>query len=405
MKKQINNNNLVAAPITSLEKCTGCQACKQICPHNAIDMIEDDEGFIVPQRNSNCTNCRACVKICPIINNVKTGELLNESEVYLLRHKDNNIVKKSSSGGAFTAIVQEYDTGNCIIFGAEYENNFRVAHNFVQNGENIDRFRKSKYVQSDVKDTYVETKKFLLSGKKVIYSGTPCQIAGLRNYLGKDYINLLCVDLICHGVPSQKVFNKYIDFLEKKTNSKVKSISFRERIKEKDKWNSRCVSIMLSNNQSIVQDLSENEYLKGYHSKLFYRKSCESCKFASIKRNSDITIADCWGIENVYKDIDANEGYSMVVVNTKKGAQLFDKIREKQEVKKLSLDFAILHNYNFNRPTKFHKNRKMFYENVDSICFDKLINKCLKKELIKAKIKRSVPRFLKNILNKFLGRK
>lgn len=400
MKQQPNELTII-----SPEKCTGCQACRQICPHKAIDIIEDEEGFLFPTKNANCTNCKLCINICPIINDVKRNENLEESIVYLFRHNDENVIEKSSSGGAFTAIVQDLYDDNCVIFGAEYSDGFKVIHSYVQDINDLDKFRKSKYVQSDVKDTYAEVKDFLIAGKKVIYSGTPCQIAGLRNYLGRDYHNLLCVDLICHGVPSYKVFRKYLEFLHKKYNSKVKEITFRKRTTEQEKWNSRNISILFDNNKCIIQNSLENEYLNAYHRALNYRKSCGNCKFASVERNSDITIADCWGIENLYKDIDVHRGYSMVIVNTQKGKELFDKIRKHQEVKPLSIDFAISSNAQFSQPAKFHKNRKMFFENLDKLQFDKLVNKCLRKELIKAKIKKAVPKSFKRILKSFLRRK
>ncbi len=402
MKQQVNDflNTVISA-----EKCTGCQACKNVCPRRAIDMVEDSEGFLLPVKNSNCTDCKLCLKTCPVMNDVKKSKVLNESKVYLLRHKDEDVVNLSSSGGAFTAIVQEYDSEDCVVFGAEYENDFKVSHNYVQCIKELDKLRKSKYVQSDVKDTYAEVKDFLIAGKKVIYSGTPCQIAGLRNYLGRDYHNLLCVDLICHGVPSYKVFRKYLEFIERKYNSKVKRVTFRERKKEGKNWNSKNISILFGNGRSIVQSSTQNDYLKGYHNKLFYRRSCENCKFASIERNSDITIADCWGIEKVFKDIDVHKGYSMVVVNTEKGERIFEEVKKHQDVKQLSLNFAISSNAQFSHPTEFHKNRKVFYDNLDKMQFDKLVNKCLRRDLIKARIRKVIPKSFNEMAKRFLRRK
>ena len=402
MKQQATN---ILDTVIPTEKCTGCQACRQICPYNAIDMIEDEEGFLHPVKNSNCVNCGACSKICPVVNEVKRYHVLDESQVYLLRHKDDEVVKHSSSGGAFTAIVQAYYDKNCIIFGAAYEENLKVVHNYIKDIKELRKFRKSKYVQSNVKDTYSEVKKFLLDRKKVIYSGTPCQIAGLKNYLAKDYENLLCIDLICHGVPSQKVFDKYIEFLEKKYGCEIKEISFRERTKKNDKWNSRNIAILFNDGKKIIEDSITNRYLLGYHGRLFFRKSCGTCKFASIKRNSDITIADCWGIEKLFKDVDVHEGQSLVIINTEKGKKFFEKVKINQNVTPLSIEFAILSNAQFSSPTKFHKNRAMFYDNIDKIQFDKLISKCLKSDLIKTKIKKIIPKSFKKLLKKLLRRK
>ena len=193
--------------------CTGCRACEKICPKDAIQMVQDSEGFIYPEIDElKCIKCGLCQKVCPNVNSVK-NELI-EQKVYYGVHKDEEILRKSSSGGAFTAIVEAFCDKDYIIFGCTMNEKFEVYHDYVDNKKDIIKFRKSKYLQSNVKDSYIKVKEFLKNGKKVIFTGTPCQISGLKNFLGNiKQEKLLCVDLICHGVTSQKVFNSYIEGL------------------------------------------------------------------------------------------------------------------------------------------------------------------------------------------------
>ena len=364
--------------IIQKNKCTGCQACRQICPKDAITMIEDEEGFLYPEKNQKkCTECGLCTKICPIINDIKIEDRIEKQEVQAVSHKNKDIIIKSSSGGAFTSIVQAFCDKDYVIFGAKYGDRFEVIHSYIEDKTDIDIFRKSKYVQSNIKDTYREAKRLLNENKKVLFSGTPCQIAGLRKYLNKDYQNLFCVDLVCHGVPSQKVFNKYIYCVEKKYKDKIRKISFREKTFKK-KWNSRNILIEFEKNKKIIENSEKNYFLKGFHNKLFYRPSCKECKFANPKRYSDITIADCWGIEELYPDLDVHRGQSLMVINTEKGKKLLNEINKSQEVRELTLEFAIKSNAQFREPTKFNKNRELFFQNFENTRFDKLINKCVK---------------------------
>ena len=382
----MNNKN---DTIIKKEKCTGCQACRQICPQNAILMIEDDEGFLYPVKDEKkCTKCDLCTKICPIINDIEVKNRLKKQIVEVVSHKEKEIVSKSSSGGAFTSIVQAFCDEDYVIFGVSYEDKFKVVHTYVESISDIEKFRKSKYVQSNIKDSYIEVKRFLNQKKKVLFSGTPCQIAGLKKYLNRDYENLLCIDLLCHGVPSQKIFDKYINYMERKHKDNIKRISFREKV-FKRKWNSKNTIIEFDKGKKIIENSEENYFLKGFHNNLFHRPSCKECKFANPKRYSDITIADCWGIEQIYSDLDVHEGQSLMIINTEKGKKILEKIHSSQNIRKLTLEFAIQSNSQFRQPTSFNKNRKEFFENLEKIEFDKLIKKYIKTDY-KIKIKQII---------------
>lgn len=383
------------------EDCSGCQACKQICPRNAIDMIEDEEGFLYPKKNSNCIECGLCEKICPLQNKILNKTI--EQKVYAGEYKDKDILRKSSSGGAFTAICNSFCDENYVIFGAKFDNNFHVKHDYIEDINEIDIFRKSKYVQSDINKMYLKVKEFLNQGKKVVFSGTPCQIAGLKSFLNnKEFENLLCVDIICHGVPSAKVWNQYIKYVEKKYNSRIKEINFREKIIEDKKYNSRNLKIKLENGKIITENSNKSYYLKGFHNKLFYRPSCEKCKFANSNRISDITIGDCWGINKIHPELDVHKGVSLIVINTEKGNKIKEKLEEYMNLQKLDLNFAIKENAQFREPTKFHKNRDKFYKSIDNnLKFNKKIKKYAK-ESYKVIIKRNITKFIPKKIKKII---
>lgn len=379
------------------EKCTGCRACEQICPTKCIEMVNDKEGFAYPIKDEKkCIHCNLCKKVCPILNKIEKNE--EEPEVYALRNKDENVVLNSSSGGAFTSIMQSFCDNNTVIFGVKFDENLKVVHDYVYDIKDTDIFKKSKYVQSNIGNTYKKAKEFLNQGKKVLFTGTPCQIAGLKKYLNKEYEHLLLVDLICHGVPSQKIFDKYIEEVKSKYKKDIKSINFREKTYKNNIWNSKNIKIKLENNKDIIENSVDSPFLRGYHCNLFLRPSCENCTFANPNRFSDITIADCWGIEKLNKDMNVHEGQSMIVANSKKGKEIIEKIKLNSELIKLNLDFAIENNRQFREPIKFNKHRDEFFENIDKYKFSKLINMYIKKHVLKRKISKIIPLRIKTIL-------
>lgn len=361
------------------EDCCGCEACRQICPKRAIRMDEDYEGFLYPDIDLNlCINCGLCESVCPISNDLKI-EVLQEQKVFSM-HTNNSILRtKSSSGGAFTVLSKTFCDKDYVIFGAIYDEEFNVLHDYIDSIDNIYKFRKSKYVQSRINNSYKQVLKSLKENKKVMFTGTPCQIAGLRQFLKKEYSNLLCVEIICHGVPSNKVWRKYIDYVEEKYDSSIKNINFRHKTDYNGVYNSKNIKIELMNGKQILEDEIKNLYLRGFHNNLFYRKSCTVCKFANPLRYADITIADCWGIEKINPNIDVHQGESMVVVNTKKGLNLWNNIQEQVEILELDLNFAIQSNEQFRKPTSVHINRDAFYKSLDKTAFNKNINRNIPK--------------------------
>lgn len=216
--------------IDDKSRCCGCSACMNICPNNAIKMKIDNKGFKYPiVDDEKCVNCGLCDKVCPYNNEYTKKEIYNKSVAYGGWNNNDEIRKNSTSGGIFSAISKYVLDNNGLICGAIYDDNLKVIHEIVDNIENLKKINGSKYVQSDMKDNFKKIKKYLEDGKLVLFSGTPCQVSGLNSFLGKEYENLYTCDIVCHGVPSPKVFEKYKKELEKAKNSEIININFRDK--------------------------------------------------------------------------------------------------------------------------------------------------------------------------------
>lgn len=376
--------------------CTGCRTCALACPKKCITMVEDECGFYYPVIDkTKCINCKRCIRICPVSNDVPIYNNLEKEVAYSYITNNEEDLLKASSGGAFFDIAKKFINGcdKYAIFGAAFDENIQVKHLYITDIKDIDLLRKSKYVQSDVNDSYINVKKFLNDGYKVVFSGTPCQIAGLKMYLNKEYENLLTIDLICHGVPSQKILNQAIRIEEKTRNIKITKLNFREKVKEKSgKFFSKNLKIC-AENKTIILSPKENAYLQGFQSGLFYRNSCYSCKFASIKRYSDVTIGDCWGIDNNKYDI--HKGVSCIIIHTAKGLMVAKELEG--TLSKLDVKFVIENNKQYSKPAEIHKNRNLFFNNLTDENFEKRVFKYTKKPLYKSvlsKIKRTILKIL-----------
>lgn len=385
--------------ICNKNDCSGCMTCRQICPYNAIDVVIDDEGFEYPIRNDKCVNCGLCTKICPSLNIVKPQKEYKQ-KVYACKHKDNDIIYKSSSGGMFTAIANAFCDENYAIFGVEFDDKFNAFHSYITDISKIDKYRRSKYVQSSIGNSYNDARRLLEEGKKVLFTGTPCQIAGLKTFLNKNYENLLTVDIICHGTPSSKVLNKYIQYMEKKNKSRIVDVKFREKVFKHDRWDSKCIKIKFESNKSIIENGDKNFYLKGFQTGLFYRPSCYRCKYANPVRNSDITIADCWGLQKYYPELNAHQGISMVVINSEKGEKVFNNFKTICSCIPLDDDYAVKENRQFREPAQKNNQRDFFYKNIDSIKFNRLINKCIPPHRIRHIASKMVPESIKRIIRR-----
>jgi len=245
--------------ISCKKDCTGCHGCVNVCPQKCIEMKEDDEGFLYPNVDYNiCISCKKCVKVCPMIIDFK---IINNPIAYACINKDDFIRQNSSSGGIFTLFAESVINSGGVVFGAIFNNDFEVEHNYVESIEKLELLRGSKYVQSKIGFTYKHIKDFLVSGREVLFSGTPCQIAGLKTYLEKAYPNLITIDVICHGVPSPYVWHKYVKYRESKAKSTVKGVTFR---KKHTGWKNYSVSFTFKNDTEYNNTFSKDIYMKAF---------------------------------------------------------------------------------------------------------------------------------------------
>lgn len=323
-----------------LTKCNGCHACFAACPKNCIAMQENEEGFLYPHIDEQtCIKCGLCEKVCPINNPIQADEPIT---AYAAIHKEQDVRLSSSSGGVFTAIATEIISRGGVVFGAAFDEKFNVVHKGVNNVEDLQQLRGSKYVQSTIKDAYQRAERYLQAGKWVLFTGTPCQIGGLHAYLNKAYARLITQDIICHGVPSPMVWRKYLEYRKDLANgANPRKITFRSK---DTGWKRYAVAISFDNNVEYCKGVYEDAMMKAFLQNLCLRESCYDCAYKTKARQSDITLADFWGIEHLHSEMDDDKGTSLVVIQTEKGAELFKDVASAFTLKQTDLDSAIAYN-------------------------------------------------------------
>ncbi|RCX19271.1 coenzyme F420-reducing hydrogenase beta subunit [Anaerobacterium chartisolvens] len=320
------------------KECTGCMACYSVCNHGAIAAGADSRGFYMPViDNDICINCGNCKKVCPANRNVEKSHF--KQEVFACWSNDPELRLGSTSGGIFTGLSKYVLSKGGTVFGAKFDSRFRVVHGSAEDERQLACFRGSKYVQSYMGDTYRDIKKRLDRGILVLFTGTPCQNAGLKCFLGKPYNNLIAVDIICHGVPSPLVFNDYVEYMKKKANSDISSISFRHK---QPGWTVHSMKIDFSNNSSYMADVLTDPYLVGFLQNYFLRDCCHECKYAVLDRQGDITIADFWGyVSNRRKFRNDEKGISLVIINSKTGRDILEAVKGDYVVQKKDMREAL----------------------------------------------------------------
>jgi len=341
--------------------CTGCLACYNACIGKCMEVISDDDGFYYPQINAAaCVKCAICENVCPIIKpeNERRGTG-NTPDSFAVINKNINTLLDSSSGGAFTLLAEQIIGRGGVVFGAKFDEKFKVVHSYTDTLEGLADFRGSKYVQSDIGRSYEDAKAFLLKGRAVLFSGTPCQIGGLKSYLkGANTSLLTCVDLICYGVPSPKIWKRYYNFMVNKEfgGQKIKKIKFRDKA---NGWSGNLFSIA-SDDKSLLQNGRSNFFKRVFLNRLSIRPSCFDCGYKSISRQADISIGDFWGVEKVFPELPADNGVSLVVIHTDKGSNLFDKIKNGAIVKKSDINTVVLYSPFYTNSIKRPVLRDMF---------------------------------------------
>lgn len=340
--------------------CTGCGACAQACPAACIALTEDHEGFLYPQIDTDrCIDCSLCERVCPVINQGPEREPL---KCFAARSCNDEIRRESSSGGLFTHLSQQTIQQGGVVFAAAFDAQWQVRHASAQSIEELAPFRGSKYVQSRVEQTFIEAREALRSGRKVLYSGTPCQIAGLKLFLGRDEENLLTVEVLCHGVPSPKVWGEYLRGVSGGDISAIGSVTFRDK---STSWRRFSLKICSTSGELLLREpLDVNTFLRGFNKGIFLRPSCYACPAKSLKSGSDITLGDYWGVERSHKKFNDNRGTSLVICNTVKGLDAMQGIDIL--AKECSYVEAIKSNPAATRSTTLPPSREKFFEAIDT---------------------------------------
>ena len=367
--------------ITDKHNCCGCSACVQACPKQCINFDEDEQGFRYPFVNKEfCIDCGLCEKVCPYLNQ---GEPKKPLEVYAAINFNEEIRKKSSSGGIFTILAETIIDEGGVAFGARFDKNWEVMHDYTETKEGLEVFRGSKYVQSRIGETYKQACKFLKVGRKVLFSGTSCQIAGLKNFLRKDFDNLLSVDVVCHGVLSPKIWREYL--ISTHNSSDLRAISMKDK---SCGWRGYSYTFISSSGKNFER-ASVNKFQLGFIQNLTLRQSCFSCPAKAGKSGSDITLADYWGIEHIAPEMDDNKGTSFVCCNTEKG--LF--FLHNMELKLIETDYDKSVPYNSCITTSTHEpaQRATFWQSFSKSGISALLAlKPAKQNIIKRIIKRLI---------------
>ena len=391
--------------ISDKEKCTGCHACSTICPQHCITMGSDSEGFWYPKVDmENCVDCGLCEKVCPILH---THEVKNEPQAYACYNKNVEVRMESSSGGLFTLIAEQVIDNGGVVFGASFDKDFLVVHSYLETKEELGKFRGSKYIQSKIGESYKQAKDFLKQGRQVLFTGTPCQIGGLKSYLEQDYDNLFYIDIICHGVPSPKVWKKYISYQENRVGSPTRRIAFRRK---DEGWKRFSVSFLFNNDTEYLQTHDKDLYMQAFLKNVCLRPSCYACNFKTLHRESDITLADFWSIQNVLPEMDDDKGTSLVLVNSDRGKLIFDQIKNKLSYEEVEINKAVICNSTAIKSVEQNPKREKFFEELDELSFDRLVNKyCSDNIMVRAKRKAKSMAYivlkkmgLLNVVRKFL---
>ena len=382
--------------------CCGCSACAMKCPKHCITMQADSEGFLYPVVNeAECIDCGLCEKVCHELHPYDERKPLN---VYAAINNDEEIRLKSSSGGIFYLLAEKTISEGGVVFGARFDDEWQVILDYAETPEGVQPFMGSKYVQARTANAYKDAETFLKQGRKVLFSGSPCQIAGLHHYLRKEYENLTTVDFVCHGVPSPKVWQRYLDEVVTSGKQAINDVKFRNKSNGWKKFN-----FVLSYNHeeksySLCSWHQQNHYMRAFLSDMILRPSCHECRAKQGSSHSDITIADFWGIHIEMPEMDDDKGTGLVLVNTEKGRNALDwsKVTKKES----SVEIASKYNGGLSSLTKPHPKRADFFVALDeSSSVIDLIDKSLRPPF-KSRVRMVLRRYkqlVKRALKKLIG--
>lgn len=365
--------------------CNGCGVCELKCPKKCITMTEDFEGFLYPIIDKkSCINCKVCEKVCANFNDGDSSK----AKTYIAINKNEEERHNSSSGGMYYPIAKYVLNNNGVVFGVRYNENLLAIHDYAETLEDAKKFQGSKYMRSDLNNSYKRAEEFLKEGRYVLFTGTPCQCKGLKVYLKDDYQKLITCEIVCHANPSPKLFKNYVKSLEKIKGKKVVNVLFRSK---ENGWRNQ-TPIIVFNDGSKEE---ENSYFKAFVTELINRPSCYDCRFCTEKRCSDFSIADFWGIEKIDTSYDDGKGTSLLNVNTKKGHDIFNKIFSEFTLKEVDTKLAFSYNHHKNVP--MHRNRNKMFKKINDDNLIYYMNKYTKTPIV-VKVIRKSKRIIKKVI-------
>ncbi len=340
--------------------CCGCESCAQVCPQKCIEMVADKEGFKYPVIDkSKCVDCHLCEKSCPSLKemNNATVEDSSKTDCYVARNNSDER-QNSSSGGIFVLLAKRILSEGGAVFGAAFDSQWRVQHIECTDVSMLNKLMKSKYTQSTNNNSFQKAREYLKEGRKVLYVGTACQIAGLKAFLGKEYDNLYTADILCHGVPSPKVWELYVKELIAEYGSEISDINFRDK---SIGWHNYSFKVAFENGSVFCQEHDKNAYMNLFTHDSILRPSCHFCKFKGFPRYSDITLGDAWGIEKKKPEMDDDKGTSVIICNNERGRCLLEEIEDGLEMQQGELDFFLPKTAHSRVPVPIAKERRICF--------------------------------------------
>lgn len=382
--------------IQNKQDCCGCTACASVCAQDAITMTVDEMGFKYPKVDTNrCTNCGLCEKVCAFHDDYDKSNNFEEPFAYAVRHRNMEEIKSSRSGAMFIALSDYVFRQNGVVYGVGYAKHFRAIHKRITNREDCKELKGSKYVQSDLEGIFRCIKVDLQQGLYVLFVGTPCQTAGLRSFIGKrNSEKLLVCDIVCHGVPSPLLWEKYLNYIEQKKGYTIEQVNFRDKAKG---WTAHYESFVFANGQKIIT----NTFTDLFYKHLMFRPSCAVCKYTNIKRPSDITLADFWGWEKVDSSFNKdNMGCSLVLVNTEKGKRVFEEVLSEIHIIPTPIDKCL--QPNLQHPSLFSPKYAAFWKDYQQKGFTFILykygNKGTRAKL--SRLKQKIKQIIKKVIRK-----
>lgn len=382
-------------------QCTGCTACVSICPRNCIQMKKDNAGFEFPviMERSACIACGACERVCPVLMKKKDDENLSTS-AYAAFSNNNALRLESSSGGIFSELAATILQRGGVIYGASYDDEGVVRHIEIKEQTELGKLQGAKYSQSILGDCFLSIKKQLDSGRIVLFSGTPCQVAGLKAFLKRDYENLVCIDFVCHGVPSPMVWEKYVKYRSLTDNSD----SFPQHINLRNKesgWSHYAYSVEFAyaDKKRYLCKNGDDPFMQLFVKDYILRESCSSCHFKGYHRVSDITLGDFWGIWNINPKMDDNKGTSLILTHTAKGEKMMNAVSENIKCEQVYLEQAARENLSLLRSSVHKQNRDIVLKTIESENFQEILPLLQ----VKQPQRRSKKEIIKRVLKKLCG--